>query len=71
MQVLDFADQVILQVEDLQVGAELPQRLNLLQILLVQCYLLQRGNHPLIVLRTLQMVVDVVRFCAQYEYCTG
>jgi hypothetical protein len=41
VQALDLADQVVLQVQDLEVRRQLPQQLDLLDVLLVQRDLLQ------------------------------
>ncbi len=49
-QVLNLADEVVLQVENLEAGAQPAQQLNAADILLVQGHLLQRAEHAFIML---------------------
>lgn len=54
MQVLNLPDQVVLQVQDAQVPADVAEQLNALDALLVERHLLQRSNHALVVFRPLR-----------------
>ena len=54
VEVLYLGYQVVLQVQDLEMWADLAQQLDLLDAVLVQGNLLQRRHHALIVLGTLR-----------------
>ena len=54
VKVLYLANEVVLQIKDLEVGAHLAQQFNLLDTVLVQCDLFQRRYHALIVLGALR-----------------
>ncbi len=55
VQVLQPADHVALQVQDLERAARVAQQLYALDALLVQRHLLQAGQHAIVVFRPLRM----------------
>ena len=61
MKILYDTDNVVLQVKNLQLPADISYELNILDILLMQCYFLQIGEHPLIVLCPLRAYNTVFR----------
>jgi hypothetical protein len=56
VQVLEPADQVVLQVQDLELGAEAAEQLDALEVELVQRHLLERGQEAVVVLGALSCV---------------
>ncbi len=50
MKILYDTDNVVLQVKNLQLPADISYELNILDILLMQCYFDQIGEHSIIVL---------------------
>jgi len=59
--ILDLADHIILQVEDLQLPADMPNYFDLLKALPLQGDLLQRGEHSVVVFCSLQLRIPLTR----------
>lgn len=71
MQVLDLWDEVVLQVQDAQAGAQLPQQLDRFNVLLVEGHLLKRRQQALVMLGTLGDCVGWQRGSARAAAAAG